>query len=76
MGSGNWVGVTAQYVPLVYRKIAHFLLSTMHVHRYCVKTFTGHSEWVRQVKVSPDGEYAFVSFMITMSYMLILHFCI
>lgn len=23
-----------------------------------MKTFTGHSEWVRQVKVSPDGEYS------------------
>ena len=24
--------------------------------RYCVKTYTGHREWVRQVRVSPDGE--------------------
>jgi len=23
--------------------------------RYCVKTFSGHREWVRMVKVSPDG---------------------
>jgi FOG: WD40 repeat len=23
--------------------------------RYCVKTLTGHREWVRQIKVSPDG---------------------
>lgn len=22
---------------------------------YCVKTFIGHRDWVRQVKVSPDG---------------------
>lgn len=24
-------------------------------HRYCVKTYVGHREWVRTVKVSPDG---------------------
>lgn len=23
--------------------------------RYCVKTLTGHREWVRQIRVSPDG---------------------
>jgi WD40 repeat protein len=23
--------------------------------RYCVKTFVGHREWVRMVRVSPDG---------------------
>ena len=22
---------------------------------YCVKTFAGHREWVRMVKVNPDG---------------------
>lgn len=24
-------------------------------HSYCVKTYVGHREWVRTVKVSPDG---------------------
>lgn len=27
------------------------------VYSYCVKTYTGHREWVRSVKVSPDGKY-------------------
>ena len=26
------------------------------LYRYCVKTYTGHREWVRSIKVSPDGE--------------------
>lgn len=30
-----------------------------------MKTFAGHSEWVRQVKVSPDGKCASVSVRIT-----------
>jgi WD40 repeat protein len=25
--------------------------------RYCVKTFTGHSEWVREVVPSEDGRW-------------------
>ena len=25
-------------------------------YSYCVKTYMGHREWVRQVRVSPDGE--------------------
>ena len=24
---------------------------------YCISTFNGHREWVRRVKVSPDGEF-------------------
>jgi len=27
------------------------------ISRYCVKTFTGHREWVRKVKVSPCGQF-------------------
>lgn len=26
-----------------------------HIARYCVKTFTGHREWVRMVRVNQDG---------------------
>lgn len=25
------------------------------VFSYCVKTLTGHREWVRQIRMSPDG---------------------
>lgn len=25
------------------------------VHRYCVKSYVGHREWVRMVRVHPDG---------------------
>lgn len=27
----------------------------LHCVRYCVKTFTGHREWVRQVRSNHDG---------------------
>jgi platelet-activating factor acetylhydrolase IB subunit alpha len=27
------------------------------VVRYCVKTLSGHREWVRMVRVSPDGAF-------------------
>lgn len=27
------------------------------MRRYCVKTFTGHSEWVREVVPSEDGRW-------------------
>ena len=26
-----------------------------HCCRFCVKTYGGHREWVKSVKVSPDG---------------------
>lgn len=25
--------------------------------RYCIKTYVGHREWAREVRVSPDGMY-------------------
>lgn len=25
-------------------------------YRYCVKSYTGHREWVRMVRVHPDGQ--------------------
>lgn len=32
------------------------LISCFLYYRYCVKTFQGHREWVRKVRVSPDGK--------------------
>lgn len=30
-------------------------LTSLFLCRYCVKTYIGHREWAREVKVSPDG---------------------
>ena len=46
--------VSTGYITHTHTRV-HIMFSATH-SRYCVKTYTGHREWVRSVKVSPDGE--------------------
>lgn len=29
----------------------------LYICRYCVKTYTGHQEWVRMIRVHAEGSY-------------------
>lgn len=53
MGSGY--GVTISNVLTVAYIKKNLLIIYIHAIRYCVKTFTGHREWVRMVRVYMDG---------------------
>ena len=48
--------------PLCVLEVSSNSVAFVHLLRYCVKTFIGHNEWVRQVRVNAAGECTFVSF--------------
>ena len=52
MGSGN--GVSCVYFAS-HCQNGTCLRLLFCCCRYCVKTLSGHREWVRQIRVSPDG---------------------
>ena len=39
-------------LPVLCMLLMHLIVN---VSSYCVKTLTGHREWVRQIRMSPDG---------------------
>jgi len=70
VSSGYVVSLSTSFLPVfpslpsplcsrlpAFPPYAHSLMRTQTDGRYCVKTFTGHSEWVREVVPSEDGRW-------------------
>lgn len=60
MGSCNGVSRTERSESVISCLYSVFginetLILSRNDSRYCVKSYTGHREWVRMVRVHPDG---------------------
>ena len=55
-----WEVATGYAILCVDRYFVRTYLVPM-LTRYCVKTYLGHREWAREVRVSPDGTFCLIS---------------